>query len=77
MVGSPHLELSLLRPGFFEDGGNTYGNEVAPANPAAEGLVDVPSHDPVSPVSVDNAIFEERSGEEDTQQQEHFDDIGD
>lgn len=36
----------------------TYGYEVAPADPAAEGLVDMPSLDPVAPVPVYNSILE-------------------
>lgn len=35
----------------------TYGYEVAPADPAAEGLVDVRSLDPIAPVSIYNAIL--------------------
>ena len=54
----------------------TYGDVVAPAHRAREGLGKVASCDPVTPMALDDGGLEQRTEEEDDDEDESLDEVG-
>ena len=76
MIKARHMSSSLTGPCGVQqaftarlEGGLAYCDIVSVADPAAERVVQVPAHEPVSPVAVYDAVLEQRPGEQNGYQQ--------
>ena len=63
------------REGWREGEGKTNGDEIPPADPAAEGLVEGTPSDPVAPAAFHDAFFEEGAREEEAGEEEGAEDV--